>query len=115
MAVANAAVMAATTAVAVAMTMASDSCVGQWRCQQRWRRWLRIGGLAVAAAAVATTTTWDDRQQQHNNQHDNQYDNNTTTTTKMNVSAIVVVPSERRPQKGWTTPPLGEGGERGVG
>jgi hypothetical protein len=68
----------------------------------------------VAAAAVATTTTWDNGEQQHNNQHDNQYDNKTMTTTKMNVAAIVVVPSERLPQRGRTTPPAGGGGESNI-
>ena len=36
------------------------------------------------------------------------------TTTKMNVAAIVVVPSERLPQRGWTTPPAGGGGESNI-
>jgi shikimate kinase len=57
---------------------------------------------------VATTMTRDDGQHQHDNQHDNQYDSNTTTTATMNVAALVVVPSERRPQRGH---PVGVGRE----
>jgi len=47
MAVANAAVMAATTAVAVAMTMASDSCV----------EGICVVNAAAGAMTVASTTT----------------------------------------------------------